>query len=273
MENEENNYLDIADDIGRITMIEQVIPGVYYVSVLDKDTSLPREYYIAEKSCSVLSDEAKSYGQALEHHTEYLCYPADNLQGSRMVLEYEVNRFLAINGLPLMNGERLLSIPVPLDTPRGTTLRYIALTNGVFIIETDRLERVLAVCFPIWICEISDYTRRQAEQNKFDAENGIENTEGYLFFPEQSACLALFELWNFNKQISQSGRINAPAMMNAIWKYHPMYAATHNVKEQVGMNDSFGMLMVSLGFNVELKGGTENIIPFSEEVGTDYMFL
>ena len=278
--------LTLEDDLGSIVMTQHITPGIYYVSAVTDEEAIASEYYIAEGSCTELSQEAKGYGQPLEHHPEYLCYPASSPDNGRLVIEYEANRYLKKQGLPLMECESLLAIadygreydpeyfgdyPAPLYTPKGLMLRYITLIPGIFLIETDKLEKVLAICYPIWNSEISDYSKSKGEQFVYDELCGIDNTEGYLFFSEENACIALFELWPSYQQLGQSKRINAAAMMNAIWKYHPTYAASHNIREQAGLNDGLALLAISLGFDIELQGSTDIVIPLFEGEGTDYL--
>lgn len=278
--------LGLEDDLGPIVMSKHITPGIFYVAALTGEEAIPREYYIAERDCIELSQEAKRYGRLLDHHPEYLCFPAGSPGNGRMVIEYEANRYLKKQGMLLMECESLLAIadygreyepeyfgdyPAPYYTPKGLTLRYITLKPGIFLIETDKLDIVLAICYPIWNSEISDYTKSKGEQFTYDQLCGIDNTEGYLFFGEENACLALFELWPMNPQIERSQRINAAAMMNAIWKYHPTYAASHNIREQAGLNDGLALLAISLGIEAELEGSAENVIPIFEGVGTDYL--
>ena len=279
--------LTLEDDLGLIIMSKHITPGIYYVSASGDEEAIPIEYYIVAKDCVELSLEAKQYGRPLEHHPEYLCYPASSPDNGRMVIEYEANRYLKKRGLPIMESESLLSIadygreyepeyfgdyPAPLLTPKGLTLRYITLSPGIFLIETDRnLDKVLAICYPIWNSELSDYTKQQGEKGEIDMLYGIDSTEGYLFFSERNACLALFELWASYRRIGQSQRINAGAMMNAIWRYHPSYASSHNIREQAGLNDGLALLALSLGIDVELHGSSENVISIFEGEGTDYL--
>lgn len=278
--------LVLEDDLGSIVMSQHITPGIIYVAAKTGDEAFPSEYYIAERDCTELSQEAKRYGRPLEHHPEYLCYPAGSPDNGRMVIEYEANRYLKKHGLPLMECESLLALadygreyepeyfgdyPAPLYTPKGLTLRYVSLKPGIFLIETDKLDKVLAVCYPIWNSEISDYTKSRGEQFTYDQLCGIDNTEGYLFFTEENACLALFELWPLSQLLEKSQRINTAAMMNAIWKYHPTYAASHNIREQAGLNDGLALLAISLGIDVDLQGSTDNVIPLFEGVGTDYL--
>ena len=83
------------------------------------------------------------------------------------------------NGLSLPEGDSLLSAarfamldhpeyfgryPAPLVTPRGDTARYRELMHGVFSIETDHGETVLAICYPLWTSCLPNSVRHLAEQ-------------------------------------------------------------------------------------------------------------
>lgn len=59
--------------------------------------------------------------------------------------------------------------------------------------------------------------------------------------------------------------------MNAIWTYHPDYALSHNLREQQGLNDMLGLLMNSVGAEVELSGSAENMVTLTADVGTEYV--
>ena len=99
MEKDET-MLALEDDLGSIFMSQHITPGIYYVSATMGDEAIPYEYYIAERECIELSQDAKRYGQPLENHPEYLCYPAGSPDNGRMVIEYEANRYLKKHGLP-----------------------------------------------------------------------------------------------------------------------------------------------------------------------------
>lgn len=288
METEKDLTFELKDDLGEIELIKCVAPGIFYVVAVDPEEAMPAEYYIVDKDCSELSSEAKAYGVPLEYHEGYISYRADIPEEGRMVLEYEINRYLLKNNLPPLDGDTILSIatygrehnpeyfgdyPAPTLTPRGFTLRYQVLTSGVFLIETDKLEKVLAVCQPIWECDLSDYAKEHSEQLDFDRLNGISSTAGYMFFSEENACVILFELWKSYEKIRESGRVNVQAMMNAIWAKHPTYAAAHNLREQSGLNDGFGLFLKTLGVDVEFSGSIENLISLFEGAGMDYLFI
>ena len=58
---------------------------------------------------------------------------------------------------------------------------------------------------------------------------------------------------------------------NGIWKHHPVYAASHNVREQAGLNDRMALLAKSLGISPELTHSSENMISIFSAAGTDYI--
>ncbi len=161
--------------------------------------------------------------------------------------------------------------PAPLATPRGRTARYKPLMNGVFWIETGTGEEVLAVCYPIWNCDFSETVLKQSEQSEEDVREGIDNTLGYLFFSKRVSSLALFELWGQYEELRTGGLINYPALMNYIWAYFPEYAATYNMQNQMGMHDTFGLLMSALGTEVELQNNPNEVIAMSTAAGLDFL--
>ena len=106
---------------------------------------------------------------------------------------------------------------------------------------------------------------------KLIAEFGIDNTLGYLFFPESAGCLVLFELWKWYDEIMATGMVDRAAMMNAIYVNHPEYAVTYNRREQEGLNDSAAHFWRWLGYDVEPEGKESNLIVLDPETGTAYL--
>ena len=106
-----------------------------------------------------------------------------------------------------------------------------------------------------------------------DKEQGIDNTLGYLFFQEKEFCLVIFELVQVREEWIETGMVNRPALMNAIWQFHPDYAASHNISEQHGLNDGLGLLLKSLGHDIELTGSTDNMISIDLDAGVDFLRL
>lgn len=203
---------DLLDALGKILYSEQECPGVWY-AVIEGNDSAAEEYCLVERTATCISDEAKAYGRALPHHPELLSFRLDDHQSGAGIVRYEIIRYLVRNGLPLPEGESLLSAavfgmedypdyfgryPAPRLTPHGFSTRWRELRPGVFSIETDRGNALLAVCYPLWSSCLPEQIIQLAEQTDYDQEHGIDNTFGYLFFPEASAHLILAELKEIN---------------------------------------------------------------------------
>ena len=279
---------DIEDDCGELSETENLCPGVYYVANTG-DGLFAGEFYIVEAGKSCLSDAVITLGLPLPHHPELLFYPMDAENGGHMAVQYESLRYRLTHDLPVDESDSLHTVsvfgmevcpayfgdyPVPSVTPRGFTTRHQELLRGVFALETDQCEKMIAVCYPIWTAELSDAVVQNAEQIDLDRLGGIHNTLGVLFFPLSSASLALFELTKaHDKALRASGLVNMTALMNAVWESFPEYAAMHNLREQSGLNDGAGLFLRSIGGETDLSRSQENMISVSPGSGTDYLLF
>ena len=105
---------------------------------------------------------------------------------------------------------------------------------------------------------------------------GIEKTMGYLFFSERDSCIPLFELLVDHPALQKAEIIDFAALMNAIWVYHPQYAITANVLEQLGANDFLFSLLTALcpeKAPAEPVISVENMISYRPETGTKFIRL
>ncbi|MBE7003988.1 MAG: hypothetical protein E7425_06855 [Ruminococcaceae bacterium] len=276
---------DIEEDLGTIVDSELLCPGVYYAAS-EGDGRFAQEYYIIERGASCISEAAKAYGKLLPHHPELLACRIDEPEGGRDVIKYEISRYRKKNGLPLPDGESLLTIasyamennpeyfgsfPAPIHTPRGTMTRYKTIINGVIALETDQCERMVAVCYPMWETALSDYAKQLGEQTAYDKEQGIDETMGYLFFKESDGALALFELAGEFPEILSSGLLDLRALHNALWQNHPQYSVIYNRDEQNGLHDAFAMLLSLLGVDAEPVSYPDRLIRLTMDAGTDYL--
>ena len=277
---------NVSDDLGTIIESEWQCPGVWYVAN-EGNGRFAGEFYIVESNTPCISDAAKLAGAYLENHPDLLLYSLDDPEGGRGIIRYEIARYRKLHDLPMPDSESLLTAavyamennpeyfgnyPAPIQTPHGTLTRYKAIINGVFALETDECQRLIAVCYPLWQAAFSGYTKLLGEQTEHDQQFGIDNTLGYLFFTEDNGCLALFELLGEFPQILKSKLIDAPALNNAIWKHHPDYAVLFNRDEQEGLHDALGMLQRFLyGEDVELSVSIEHMITFNLNAGTNYL--
>ena len=206
--------------------------------------------------------------------------------GGGKVVEYEILKYKASHGIPLPEGEALHEfaiyaaelypeyfgmLPVPALTPWGYTTRHRILENGIYWIETDLCEEVLAVCHPVWEIELSGGVLSHARQTDYDAERGMDETLGYQFFTKRESCVVIFELLPCRPEWLTSGRVDLPALMNAILEYWPEYALSHNLYEQTGLNDGAGLLLRALGIEAELDGSAERMVALTPGAGTDFL--
>lgn len=277
----------IEDDSCNIVNTEWQRPGVWYAANESDDRSAG-EFHIVERDSACISSAAKSYGMPLEHHPDLLLCRLDDLEGGGNIVRYEIIRYRRKNGLPLTGGVSLLEAavygmenspgyfggyPAPILTPRGTLTRCKRLVNGVFALETDCCQRMIAVCYPIADANFSDYTRMRAELTKYDGQNGIDNTLGYFFFSEQNGALALFELLCEYPQILCNEVIDPVALHNNLWQNHPDYVAMYNRNEQEGLHDCLAQLLRCIGEDVEPVIRPEHLITLTVGTGIDYLNL
>lgn len=277
----------LENTVGEIRTVLQKCPGVYYIATRKrKEQFLLDEYYVVEKSSPAISKEAMSYGIQIGDEPCILLYSFGEEKCGHKIIEYEVCRYQVRHGISVgehislrdialynmeHNPDYFGTYPAPLTTPRGYTVRYKMLMNGVLWIETDTGEEVLAVCYPIWNCDFSETVLKQSEQTKEDRREGIDNTLGYLFFDKRASSLALFELWESYDALRTGGLVDYPALMNYIWANFPEYAATYNMQNQMGLHDTLGLLMNALGEATELKNNPEKVIAISANAGLDFL--
>ena len=279
---------DVTDDLGTIIHTEWQCPGVWYVAN-EGNGFIAGEYYIVEHDTLCISDAAKLHGTYLANHPDLLLYDLLDPEGGKGIIQYEIARYRKQHGLPLSDDNPLLatavyametnpeyfgSYPAPIQTPHGILTRYQTIANGIFVLETDECERMIAICYPLWDTTLTEYTIAFGEQTAYDRQHGIDNTLGYLFFPVKHGCLALFELLIDAPEILSSPLIDPAALNNAIWQLHPEYAAIYNRGEVEGKHDAFAALLRFLGVeDVEPTVLPERLIKLTMGVGTDYLKL
>lgn len=274
-----------VSELGEIKAVEAECPGVYYISALRDGSFNPilEEYYIVLDNAPI-SPEARQYGIPL-NSGDGLVYSISRGESGCKVIYYEVLKYKYSHGLPLPKGETLYecslygveihpsyfgALPVPILTPWGHTTRSPVLANGIYWLETDQCSETLAVCFPIWRGDLSEAALHYARQTDYDEKNGIENTYGYLFFSEESICVAVFELLKTRSAWLSLKKVDLSALMNAIWWNCPEYAVAYNAWEQRGLHDPLGQVLRTLGYDVELSGSIEHMIFLTPDAGTDY---
>lgn len=284
----------IEDDVGRIRDCEELCPGVYYVSICREDLSDPEqsEMYIVAAGTPHLSPTAIGYGEPLPSHPELLKYILDSTENGNQIVAYEAYRYryrnhlevpAVIGGLPELAAygreyypDYFGDYPAPAQTPWGPTLRYKRLGPGIFAIETEQKDRVIAVCYALWstVC-ISPGLVTIGSQTEYDHSHGIKETKGYLFYPESLSLLVLFELWKTGDELDDAIRdkvLDPDALMNAIWETFPEYATLYNTREQTGTNLPAAVFK-ALGIDVDADEVEfrKEFLAISPDAGCEYL--
>lgn len=247
---------DLPAELGEVVAAEVKSPGVYYVGTRQEgDISKHAEVYVVTADAPAISEKARTCGQEFPGRPDLCLYDIHQLGSGRYVIDFEMRRYQIKRHLPKVehadslytaalygaeeNPDYFGAFPVPFFTPRGYTVRHKAILNGIYWLETDRCEEMLAVCYPIWQTDITISEQNQGEQLEYDRIRGIDNTFGYLFFSKQSSAIPLYELSRFHPEINESGVVDMAALLNAICKSYPEYAAIHNEEESESEHGDF----------------------------------
>ena len=264
---------------GIVHSIEEVAPGIYFFSVSKYGRCFARECYLVEQENKIISNQAKSYGKRIDGHPNLLVYEVEARDSHYQIIQYEValyhhkchntpetlDELLCISTYGMESDpEYFGEFPAPIDTPRGRTLRSKRIWNGVWCLETDHGERMVAICYPVWNGDISEGTEELGEQTQQDREQGIENTYGYLFFPWGISCIPLFELiWN-NPEHQENKTINFSALKNVIWEKYPDYALKNNLEVQKMRQESSKQ-------GIDTSSFTNGLIEYSPNAGLEFL--
>ena len=241
---------NLKDAIGDILKVEFYAPGIYYVAAKNSDYSFVcTEYYVIEKTTSIISYQVKTYGDPVKSCPNLLLFQAEKEQGGYELIEFEVAKYRIQQNIPLgdLDSPRLIAMyytedypeyfgpyPAPTSTPFGYMLRYKTLQNGIFWIETDQGQYTLALCQPIHEFDLSDIARKLGKLTECDKMKDIKNVQSYLFFSEQDSCIPLFEISRVSSRLAKLDDLDFPALMNAIWANHVEYAILQNSLVQQG---------------------------------------
>lgn len=280
----ENLPLDLGE-LGMVTEAELVMPGVYETVLEDQETGVGTGAYIVQKSAAGISGSAKGYGQTDPDYPELLVYSEDDSGNTCYIIDYELFRYKTLNHLPLPENENIRSIaaigaemypgyfggyPVPFLTPWGCTTRNKIIANGLFWIETEQCLRGLAVAYPKYD-DLSDSARGLAELFDDGSVRANKEMPGYLFFKEANSSVPLFELISDFNTTQLNCDVNWAALMNAIYQFHPGYAAQYNIAEQAGLHDGLSQFLLMLGIDVEPQIVPERLITLTAQAGTEFI--
>lgn len=261
----ENKDLLTADELpftlnearwGQVRCGQLEYEGIYYIS------TQTGEYHVAkrEDAQAVFSTQALAYGI---QDDQLLLFPTDESEKrGAAVIEYELKRRQLRHGqtdnpldpiasTALYGAEDYpdyFGAPVPpVITPSGTMTRYLTLSEGIFVEETERLQTLLAISFPIWQAELSPLLQKQGLH--IPEQDGKEGE--YLFFPIKRAAPTIYELLELDWHDGLRRWIKSQdALIAAIWREQPEYALYANLLEQRGCNKPLSTLCGELGLEL-----------------------
>ena len=272
----------LESELGTISVTKSLCPGIYYLIAGQDGEPVAAEYY-AVADTSIISRQAKEYGKQISDW--WLFSMQDDASGWR-IIDYELGKYCVKNHLPQeqtlhdialdaaeYHPEYFGAYPIPLHTPRGYTTRHWTLANGIYWLETDQCEEVLAVCYPLWTAELSTLAERVGEMTEYDKAQGIHQTLGCIFFPAQFSCIPIYELMQTRMEAWSGTVIDKPALMNAIWRDAPEYAIMMNRQEQTGMNDLSAMLLRDFDIAADPRILPDRMIAISADTGADYLLF
>lgn len=239
----------VREQWGVINRIEEECPGVYYLgTTMGTQDYVGREMYAVLPSAvpDIISTEALSYGKEAEG--VYLFeYEVENSGWD--IIKYEILRYKTKAGIGLQNIESLYSSAIysadvypeyfggllpPRSTPWGLSVRTKKVQEGIFFLETDRCEWVLALAHQIWDIELSDAVKKMGTLCEQDKSMGEEYAK-YLYFRRDNCAPAVYELLTCSRFESLRSFIKSQEVLEAhVYQQNMEYAVTYNMTQVTG---------------------------------------
>jgi len=284
---------------GKLNRAVEECPGVYYVSVIPEGKRLGRELYVVTSAAtpSIISPEVAALGIDVGDVRIFEYADIDSVYN---LVKFEIMRYRVQHGLPAGEGNETLysaamyygeyfpwyfggTIP-PRDTPFGLTVRTKKAGEGLFFLETEHCRWSLAVSFPIWNTELSEYTKGLGMICNDDLSE-LANESRYLFFPRERCAPAVYELLDNPDHKGLEAFIKSrQALETCLWEHFPQNALKHNALEMSGNGraDMLENLLKAFGTQLpEVDGSDErkkerrvkNCITYSKELTGQELLL
>lgn len=252
---------------GEIKSMEEVCPGVFYLTTNRPGHIICREMY-AVMPDSIISEEALAYGESADGGLHIFEYEVDG-SGWELV-HYELLRYQAKHGIPIDETDSLYCSAIyaadrypayfgglipPRITPWGLTLRYKKAAEGIFFLETDHCEWVLALSYPIWSVELSDVAKHLGKQCSLDKQMGEEEAE-YLYFKRDACAPPIYELLDSSEYKGLFKFIRSKEVLEThLSRWFPEYVIWHNSMELSGhgISDILENLLGAFGCRPEVS--------------------
>lgn len=239
----------VKEQWGTVSYMKEECPGVYYLAtVMEAEDKLGREMYAVLSTAvpEVISSEAVSYGK--ETDGVYLFeYGVDD--SGWPIISYEILRYKTKAGIELEDGDSLYSSAIyyadeypeyfgglqpPRCTPWGLAVRTKKAQEGIYFLETDRCEWVLALAHPIWNIELSAQVKAMGELCEHDKSLGEEHAQ-YLYFQRDKCAPAIYELLDCSCYQGLRPFIESQEVLEAqVYKQNMEYAVMHNAAQVSG---------------------------------------
>lgn len=239
----------LSKDMGQIRNVELRCPGVYYVATTGEHGHAGREHYVVLREAvpDIISLEVLGYGKP----TEDGAYEFEHeVEGSGWELvDFEMERYKVKQGIPFENGESIYASAIyhadrypeyfgghipPRTTPWGLTIRWKKASEGIFFLETDHCEWVLALAQPFWSIDLSGIVQELGEECEADLQLGEEEAV-YRYFKGSDMAPAIFELLDFDDHRGLLDYIHSKeALETYLYTHCPEYVLQHNATEMSG---------------------------------------
>jgi len=247
--NERLPFQLVQEQWGVITFIEEECPGVYYLGTSMRTPDCAgREMYAVLPTAvpDIISNEALAYGKDADG--VYLFeYGVEN--NGWDIIQYEILRYKAKAGLEIKDTESLYCTAIysadvypeyfggllpPRCTPWGLTVRTKKAQEGVYFLETDRCEWVLALAHPIWDIELSEAVQSMGVLCDHDRSMGEEYAQ-YRYFKRDKCAPAIYELLTHSGFENLRNFIKSQEVLEAhVYQQNMEYAVTYNMTQVSG---------------------------------------
>ncbi len=288
------------DEWGKLEMAAEECPGVYYVC-LSHEAAPVQELYVVTQDATpaIISQEVVDHGVQTGGVWVFDYQGCDSVYN---LVEYEITRYRVKQGLPPEKGhDNLYSISVyageffpwyfggtipPRNTPFGLTVRVKKVSEGLFFLETDQCRWVMAVSFPIWNTELSDYAVGLGAFCDDELAARVKESR-YLVFPRERCAPAIYELLEGPDHQGLMRFIQSTQVLEAhLWEHFPEYTLSHNANEISGNGkaDILENLLKHLGVELpppedeadtaeKMARRAENCIAYSKELAGQELLL
>lgn len=262
LENENFPYILDETKWGRVAHVEEECPGVFYLATEADEKFFCREIYAVTSTATpaIISEEALQYGK----RDGQLILFEHELEGAGWdIIHYEICRYRIKNKLPL-GGDSLYCLAIyasekypeyfggllpPRYTPFGLTVRTKKAAEGVYFLETDRCQWVLAVAYIIWNNDLSEYAKKQGTIYEGDKQIGVDECQ-YMFFDEGTYAVPIYELLKMQDYDGLKSYIRSNKILESyLYFRHPEYTVGNNILKMSGhgSTDILLNILTSLG--------------------------